>query len=225
MPEDEPAISYTFSRRPELEDYRNSARIDSLAPTQNRREIPRLARNDGQKNFAASDGRTLPMREMKLFLETGGAGGGGAHFRGVDAEAKVGEVGLAEGHEAGVEIAPDEEQKEGDCCEILIGDGVDDSAGKINSQENFRVGHPASFVAVFFCDEGVFFAFDLEFWRAGEFAFYAEECFEHGFSIADGDADTGGHDEGHIEKGAPPGFGAKFFLRDQIEAGDGAGGS
>src|SRR5712672_81189 len=128
------------------------------------------------------------MREMKLFLEAGGAGGGGAHFWGVYAEAEVGEVGLPEGHEAGVEVAPDEEQKEGDCCEILIGDGVDDGAGKINSQENFRVGHPASFVAVFFFDEGVFLAFDLEFWRAGEFAFNTEDGLEYGFGVADGDA-------------------------------------
>lgn len=42
--------------------------------------------------------------------EAGGAGGGGAHFRGVDAEAKMREVGLAEGHEASVEVAPDEEE-------------------------------------------------------------------------------------------------------------------
>jgi hypothetical protein len=32
------------------------------------------------------------------FLEAWSASSGGAHFRGVDAEAEMGEVGLAEGH-------------------------------------------------------------------------------------------------------------------------------
>src|SRR5256885_137748 len=137
----------------------------------------------------------------------------------------MGEIRLAEGHEAGIEIAPNEEQKERDGGEILVGDGVDDGASEIEAEKNFGVGQPPGFVAIFFADESVSFAFDSKFWGARKFTFDAEESFEYGFGIADGDADAGGHHEGHIEKSAVPGFGAKFFLRDEIKTGNRAGGS
>src|SRR5260370_5885729 len=53
------------------------------------------------------------------------AGSGGTHFRGVDAEAEACEVGLAEGHRAGVEVTPDEEQQERDGGVVFVEDGVD----------------------------------------------------------------------------------------------------
>jgi hypothetical protein len=40
-------------------------------------------------------GKPRPYRPSSPWLEAGSAGGGGAHFWGVDAEAQVGEVGLA----------------------------------------------------------------------------------------------------------------------------------
>ena len=137
----------------------------------------------------------------------------------------MGEIGLAEGHQAGVEVAPNEEQQERNGGEVLVGDGVDDGEGEVDAERNFRVGHPAGFVAVFFGDESVFLAFDFEFRGTREIAFYAKDGFEYGFGVADGDADAGGHDEGHIEKSALPGFWVEFFLRDEVEAGNGTGGS
>src|SRR5690348_13456607 len=44
----------------------------------------------------------------KRELESGCAGGGGTHFRSVDAKAEMREVSLAEGHEARIEVPPDE---------------------------------------------------------------------------------------------------------------------
>src|SRR6266446_1003669 len=161
----------------------------------------------------------------RSWLETGGAGGGGTHFRGADAEAEMGEIGLAERHEAGVEITPNEKKQKGNGSEILIGYGVDDSEAKVDAKQNFRVGHPASFVPVFFGDERIFLAFDLEFWRTHKFTFNVENRFEYSFGVANGNADTGSHHERHVKKSAPPAFGTKLSLRDQIKTGDGASGS
>ncbi len=158
-------------------------------------------------------------------LEARSAGGGGAHFRGVDAEAEMGEVSLAEGHAAGVEVAPDEEKQERNSGVVFVGYGVGDSRGEINPQKNFGVGNPSSFVFVFLRDKCVLFPFDFEFRRAGEFRFFSDNGFEDGLGVSNGNADADGHDERHVEKGAPPGFGAKLFLRDEVEAGDRASGS
>src|SRR5205807_2450143 len=48
-----------------------------------------------------------------------------AQFGGVNAEAETREVGLAERHAAGVEIAPDEEQQERDGGVVFVPDGID----------------------------------------------------------------------------------------------------
>src|SRR5580693_4689782 len=156
--------------------------------------------------------------------EAGGSGGGGAHFRGVDVEAEMGEIGLSEGHEAGVEVAPDEEEQEGNRGVIFVGDGVDDGAGEVEAEHYFRVWHPAGFVLVFLLGEGAFFPSDIEFGCAGELALLADDRFDYSLCIANGDADTGGHDEGHVEEGAPPVFGSEFALRDEVETRDGASG-
>src|SRR5580765_1355786 len=83
-------------------------------------------------------------RELRRrqYSEAGGAGGGGAHFRGVDTEAKMREVRLAEGHEASVEVAPDEEEQKGNCGVIFVHDGIDDSSSEIETKQYFGVGHP-----------------------------------------------------------------------------------
>src|SRR4029077_15426877 len=51
-------------------------------------------------------------RQKNGTLETGRAGSGGTHFGGVDAEAQTREIRLAQGHRAGVQVAPDKEQQE-----------------------------------------------------------------------------------------------------------------
>src|SRR5258705_1497211 len=137
----------------------------------------------------------------------------------------MGEIGLAERHEAGVKITPNEKKQKGNSGEILIGDGVDDGEAEVDAKQNFGVGHPASFVPVFFADEGIFLAFDLELRRAHKFAFYVENRFEYGFRVANGNADASGHHERHVKKSAPPAFGTKLSLCDQIKTGDGASGS
>src|SRR6267378_6138465 len=86
------------------------------------------------------------------------AGSGGTHFRRVDAETQPREVGLAERHEAGVEIAPDEEQQKRHRGVIFVDDRVDDGHGKIEPENNFRVGQPARFVLVGFFREGALLA-------------------------------------------------------------------
>src|SRR5712692_3312963 len=100
--------------------------------------------------------------------ETGSAGGGGAHFGCVDAEAETREVRLAERHAAGVQVAPDKEQQERDGGVVLVGDRVDNGEREIQAKQNFRVGHPTSFVLVGFFREGTLLAFDIEFGRACE---------------------------------------------------------
>src|SRR6267142_7143034 len=123
------------------------------------------------------------------------AGSGGTHFRRVDAETQPREVSLAEGHEAGIEIAPDEEQQERDRGIIFVDDRVDDGHGKIEPENNFRVGQPARFIPVGFFREGALLAFDIEFWRAREFAFPSNDGFQDRLGVAHGNADAGGHDE------------------------------
>src|SRR5208282_2996702 len=83
-------------------------------------------------------------------LEAGGAAGGGAGFgRGSNAqfrgcaclsraEAQPVEVGLAEGHHAGVEVAPDEEKKEGNRGVVFVLNGVADGGGEVKSEQDFR---------------------------------------------------------------------------------------
>src|ERR1700687_2434618 len=82
--------------------------------------------------------------------EAGGAGGGGTHFRCVDAEAKTREVRLAEGHAAGVQVAPDKEQQKRDGGVVFVGEGVDDGEREIKAEQNPPLGHPAGFVSVCF---------------------------------------------------------------------------
>ena len=71
--------------------------------------------------MAGIDGRTVAKKgqsakqtvlRQEIGSKSRGTSGGGAHFWGVDAEAEMGEVGLAEGHEAGIQVAPDEKQQE-----------------------------------------------------------------------------------------------------------------
>lgn len=46
-------------------------------------------------------------REHSRNSEAGSADGGGVRSRGVDAEVKMGEMSLADGHQADVEVAPE----------------------------------------------------------------------------------------------------------------------
>src|SRR5882724_10673428 len=75
-------------------------------------------------------------RESNPKLEARRAGGGWAHFRGVDAEAKMREVGLPQGHEAGVQVAPHKEEQEGNGGVVFVEDGVDDGQREIQAQED-----------------------------------------------------------------------------------------
>jgi phosphate ABC transporter phosphate-binding protein len=117
-------------------------------------------------------------------LKAGGAGGGGTHFGGVDAKAEMGEPGLAEGHEAGVEIAPDEEKKERHSGVIFVADGINDGESEVQAQRDFKVRHPSGFIFVFFGGEGSGLPFDPEFWRAREFGLLAEDGFQDRLSVA-----------------------------------------
>lgn len=75
----------------------------------------------GTRERSNRSGKTWPRSEA------GGARGGGTHFGGVDAETEMSEVRLAEGHEAGVEVAPDKEEEKRDGGVIFVGEGVHDS--------------------------------------------------------------------------------------------------
>src|SRR6267143_4943223 len=145
------------------------------------------------------------------------AGSGGTHFRSVDTKTQAREVGLAERHEARVEIAPDEEQQERHGGVVFVDDRVGDGHGKIQTEKNLRVRQPACFVLVRFFRERALFAFDPEFGRARKLALFPHHRFDDGLRIAHGDSDSRGHDKGQIEKRALPGFGAKLSLRNEIE--------
>ena len=64
-------------------------------------------------------------------LEAGGAAGGWAHFWRVYAEAEMGEPGLAEGHEAGVQIAPHKKGQERHGGIVFVGNGIEDCQREI----------------------------------------------------------------------------------------------
>src|SRR5579863_5369653 len=107
---------------------------------------------------------TSPGAITRLDGESGGYGGGidgrdcGRRWRrgdgGSKAEAEMFEVGLAEGHEAGVKVAPDEQNEEGDGSVVLVLQGVDDGGGEVQSQYHFDPGHPAGAFAVAFLYPG-----------------------------------------------------------------------
>ena len=70
-------------------------------------------------------------RNVRERLKSRRAGRCGAHFRGIDPESKMREPGLAERHEAGIEVAPHEKQQERDRGVILIQDGVDHGESEV----------------------------------------------------------------------------------------------
>src|SRR5213594_179529 len=173
----------------------------------------------------AKNERYQPERQGNLReSEARSAGSGGTHFGGVDAEAEARKIRLTKRHASCVQIAPDKEQQERDGGVVFVPDGVNNGKGEIKAEQYFRVGHPAGLVPVGFFRERALFAFDIKFWGTGKFAFFAEQRFDHCLRVANGNPDAGCHDEGHVEKRAPPGFGPQLSLRDEIEAGDGTSG-
>src|SRR5438132_485314 len=122
--------------------------------------------------------------------EARSAGSRGTHFGSVDAEAETREVRLAERHRAGVQVAPNEEQQEWNSGVVLVGDGVHDGEREVQAEQHFGVRHPAGFVLVRFLRERALLAFDIEFRRAGEFAFLAEQRFDYRLRVANGNADA-----------------------------------
>src|SRR5437879_2899351 len=111
--------------------------------------------------------------------EARGAGSRRAHFGGVDAEAEAREVRLSERHRAGVQVAPNEKQQEREGGVVFVGDGVHDGEREIQTEEHFRVGHPAGFVLVRFFRESAWLAFDIEFGCAGKFGFLVVQRCDH----------------------------------------------
>src|SRR6266404_6880218 len=173
---------------------------------------------------------THPTRDSRRFLfmrgnlEAGSAGGSGAHFRGVYAKAQMREVGLSERHEACVEVSPNEEQQKRHGRVVFVQDSVKHGEEEVDAEKNFRIGHPAGLVPVFLCDEGISLTFDLVFGSARELAFLADDGFDDGLRVANGNPDASGHYKRHVKEGAPPIFRAELLLRNEVETGDGAGG-
>src|SRR6266568_6588874 len=89
-------------------------------------------------------------------LEARGAGRRGTDFGSAgDAEAQALKEGLAEGHKAGVEVAPDKEQQERNGGVIFVADGVENRGREIKAQGDLDIGDPAGAVAIALLDEGV----------------------------------------------------------------------
>src|ERR1043165_2776209 len=99
------------------------------------------ANKDAARNFTVL---------LLAMLKAGRSRGWGSNFRSVHPEAQVRKVSLAERHQAGVQVAPHEKQQKRNRGEILVGNRVDHGKSKINSQQDFRVGHPPGLVAIFF---------------------------------------------------------------------------
>ena len=148
-----------------------------------------------------------------------GRGSGGLH-----AEAEALDPALRYGHYSGVEESPDEEEQERGGGVIFVLDGIDDRRGEVKAQRDFQVGHPAGAVAIAFFLPGAGLAFDLEFRRAHECRFYAEERFDDGLGVAHREADADSHHEGHVEDRALPRLRIQDALRRQIETGNRAAG-
>src|SRR5882762_6604556 len=130
--------------------------------------------------------------------EAWSAGGCGPHFWRVHIKTEMREVGLSQGHEAGVEVTPNEKKQERHGRIVFVQNGVQHGEEKIDPQYYFCVGHPASLVSILFRSEGVLLTFDLVFWRAGELAFLSDNGFNHGLSVANGNSDANGHHERHV---------------------------
>src|SRR5437667_12187467 len=100
--------------------------------------------------------------------------GGGAHFGSADTEAEMREVGLAEGHESRVEVAPDEKQEEGDRGVILIAHGVGDGEQEIEAKGDFSERNPPRFIPIGCFDEGIVPALTTVLRRESEFTVESE---------------------------------------------------
>ncbi len=134
------------------------------------------------------------------------------------------EAALQEAEEAGVPVSEDEEDEEGDGEEVFCGDGVVDGPGEVAADGELYPGDDAEALAI---DGGLgLLAFFLHavLGGAGEGAFYAEEGFEDGFGVGDGEAYTAeGHDERDVDDGRVPASGIELLLADEVEGGDGHG--
>src|SRR5260370_39856084 len=112
--------------------------------------------------------------------------------------------GLFQGDEGGGEITPNEEQQKGHGGVVFVEDGVENGAEEIDSEKNLRIRHPASFVAVFLCYEGIALAFDFVFRAARELAFLSDDGFDDGLSVANGNSDPRGPYKRPVQEPAPP---------------------
>ena len=126
------------------------------------------------------------------------------------------EVGLPQGHEARVEVSPDEEQQKRHSGIIFVEDGVEHGEKEVDAEKDFGIRHPTGFVLVFFCDERISLAFDLVFGCARELGFLADNGFDDSLRVANGNSDTGGHYKRHVQKSAPPILGTQFLLRYKV---------
>src|SRR5256714_5618412 len=120
------------------------------------------------------------------------------------------EVGLPEGHYAGVEIAPNKEQQKRDRSVVFVANGIEDRRAEIEAEKQFGVGHPAGFVSVGLSDERIVFPFNLELRCARKLGLLTDESFQNSLRVSHGDADTGSHNERHVQEGAPPALRAQF---------------
>src|SRR5437667_10551294 len=105
--------------------------------------------------------------------------GGGAHFGSADTEAEMREVGLAEGHESRVEVAPDKEQEERDRGVILIAHGVGDGEKEIEAKADLSERIQPRFIPIGFFDKGIVPALNPVLRRPSKFDVDSENRFEN----------------------------------------------
>src|SRR5208282_5376407 len=112
------------------------------------------------------------------------------------------------------------QHQEGNGEVILVVDGVEDRQREIGSDQQFNPRNPSQTLAVLFRADSVLLRFDSVLGGAREGGLLANQGFQHGNRIGDGQPDSQSHQQWQVEQRSQPTFRKQFLLRNQIEAGN-----
>ena len=127
------------------------------------------------------------------------------------------EPALKQAEQAGVPVAEDKEQKKWHGEVVLTRYGVPDGEGKVAADRQFDPGDDAKAFAVLVGLALFTLLINGIFRGTGEGALDAEEGFEDGLRIGDGEADAECHQAWQIDEGPVPAARVELFLTDKIE--------
>ena len=140
------------------------------------------------------------------------------------AEAGKEAVALEEAGETDEEEARAEEHQEGSRDPALVGEGVDDTPGVIDTNGGLDPGLPVEAEAVFDVMIRLLGLDDPVFGGAHEASLVASQGLDHSAGVVDAQPNTQRHHDGQIEEALPEAVVARFFLGEQVEGGHREGG-